>query len=255
MSENCDFNNKGKKKKKKVVRDYDNQREGELLQQSIDDQYKLLSKDPELKPIDNIGNRRPSLNIRRSRLNAFNARSLARPRLIQRRIPIFSTRIPEFRIRNCNTTVKYPCGLRCTASWEEVSCRTKYCSRSFKYACAIQRRMSQFILYVVVTYPDPRSFPDRIQQAIQDCLDQALREASAAAAAAFAATSETIAGAIAAALEAGVETFYDSFINCLETVPDTVLQGLIEDIDVYTTYDIVPRTKWKDIRTLPFPRL
>ncbi|UOO43972.1 hypothetical protein I0292_26820 (plasmid) [Priestia megaterium] len=229
-----------------------------------------LSKHEHLQPLDNLEKKQ---YIGRNRINNYSAEApiidVSPPRnpnnppegqsqnpsppgrLINIPLQIFSSGIREFRVRNCTRTIEYPCGASC--SWRR-GCRTKYCSEDFTYPCAIQRRRSQFTLYLVLTLPDPRSLPDRVQEEIENCYNSAAIEAGVVAGEVFFASSATVAGAILAALEAGFETFYNSFTDCLiDDLGPNVAQGIIDDFNITTDYKITPRSDWEDIRFFDVP--
>ncbi|MGG1324807.1 hypothetical protein ABE225_28910 [Priestia megaterium] len=179
-------------------------------------------------------------------------------RLIVREVQLFSVRIPEFRTRKCTGSFDYPCGVKCSVSWRGSRCSTRYCTKRWSYDCAIQRRNSQFTLYLVITLPNPNSLEDRVREQFYRCYDRALEAAEIAAVGVIAAASSTIAGIIAAipaAIETGLKTFYDTFVNCVRRIGSAVLEGLLNDFNITTRHTTVPRSDWRDIVSIPKPNI
>lgn len=179
-------------------------------------------------------------------------------RVIVREVQLFSVGIPEFRTRKCTGSFDYPCGVKCKIRGFNSRCSKRYCTKRWSYDCAIQRRNSQFTLYLVITLPNPNSLEDRVREQFYRCYDRALEAAEIAALGVIAGASSTVAGILAAipvAIQTGLKTFYDTFVNCIKNIGNDVLEGLLRDFNVTTRHTTVPRSNWVDIFSLPKPNI
>ncbi len=255
--------------------EYDITCEAERIQQEICLQWEYVSNDPRVESLDDLGIKRPYeltdsySHYRRRNLYASDPKEVnfglpqstpspsslppGTQRIITIRKPIFSTNIPEFRIKSCTGEIEYWCGVKCTVSTRGSRCRNKYCTRRVTYPCALQKRTSRFTIYIVITMPNPNSLENRVRDALMNCYNNALRDAEIVAAATFAASSASVGAAILAALQAGVEEFYDSFTDCLINAPEEILNDFVDDFDVHADYKITKLTPYKDIKTYPIP--